>query len=248
MINLFKTYNKAKGVFVRPKVKIHFGRWINSPGLPVWRRGGWVTLAKSHQYYTPNSTVWIKTGSKGDKRPDGSAITCETYTPIRHKLPKGSQLGVWRRDIRKKLRKWRLGWLRPVYILPTWLAFYIFNYDVIYKWKYDSIRYEYPPQFTIVFFGLALTITLQPPLEDEHDSMDSYWESLLAFLYQEECGKSVTKTLHYCGQWTGYQPDGGKIRWFQLRKSHIQPKYHVEYDKAVEKYYYNKIMNNNDSN
>lgn len=238
MIDLFKTYNKAKDVFVRPKIRVHFGLWRKSPGLPVWRRGPWLTLGKEGQFYRPNPTVSIKTNSAGDIRPDGTVVKYNEYNIKRHKLPPGCELGVWRRDIRKKLRKWGLGWLRPEYILPACFAFHIFNYDVLYKWKYDDVRYEFPPQFTIVFFGLSLTLTLKPQLEDEFDDDSHYWESLLSYLYQEECEKDIKKTLKYCGQWTSYKPGDNsyKTKHFQLRKTHIKPKYHKEYDDAVQEY------------
>lgn len=249
MFNLFKTYNKAKDVFVSPKIKFHFGLWKNSPGLPVWRRGAFITLGKSNTYYEVQNRVFVKTGIKTWEDSTGKKHTTDVYEAIRHNLPNDLKSGnyVWNRDIRKKLRKWGLGWLKPIYILPTWLAFHIFDFDVCYKYKYDDIRYEFPPQFTIVFFGLAFTIMLKPPLEDEYDSDSHYWESLLNYLYQDECQEDIRKTVRYCGQWTTYDNDG-KIKYFQLRKSHIKPEYHEEYDKAVQEYYFLKLTQKNNDN
>ena len=174
MIKLFRTYNKVKDVFVRPKMKFYFGLWKNSSGLPFWRCGNIINL-----------------------------------------------------------KKYGLGCLKPQIILPTWLSFYIFNYDVVYKWKYDDIRYEFPPQFTIVFFGLAFQIKLQAPLEDEYDMEDHYWESLLNYLYNPECKYDIKKTLIYCGEWGDL--DEHNIH-FQLRKSHIQEKYYEEYEIGIKEY------------
>jgi len=39
LININKTYNKVKNVFVAPETSWYFGRWRNCPGLPVWRTG-----------------------------------------------------------------------------------------------------------------------------------------------------------------------------------------------------------------
>lgn len=174
MLKLFRTYNKAKNVFIRPKMKFHFGLWKKTHGLPFWRRGKII-----------------------------------------------------------KLSKYGLGWIAPQITLPTWLSFHVFNYDVTYKWKYDDIRYEFPPQFTVVFFGLAFQITLQAPLEDEYDMDDHYWESLLNYLYQPKCKGDIKKTLIYCGEWGDLNEH--KIH-FQLRKSHIYQKYHKEYDMGVKAY------------
>ena len=164
MFNIYKTYNKAKDVFVKPKIKISFGLWKRMSGLPLYRR--------------PNRIL--------------------------------------------------------KYNLPLWLSFHFFDYDVIYKWKYDTIRYEYPPQMTIVFFGFAIHLVLKPILEDSDDCEDFYWESLLSYLYQPECEKNIAKTLNYCGKW---EKSSGKTDFFQLRKTHINPKFHKEYDIAVIKYY-----------
>ena len=244
MIELFKTYNKVKDVFVRPKLKFQFGRWVNTSGLPVWRQGPIIYLDGDKNSYEVKNWHYIKTGTKIWQDSSGKEHTTNIYDISRHKLPGGLRSGdrVWNRDIRKKLKKWHLDWLKPIIALPIFFAFHIFNWDVCYKWKYDDIRYEFPPQFTIVFFGLALTIMAIPELEDEYDNPDHYWESLLSYLYQEECDKSIEKTLNFCGQWTTQKKDGDKIKYFQLRKSHLKPQYHNEYDEAVEKYY-NKFFN-----
>lgn len=39
MLKLYKTYNKAKDVFIKPKLMWKFGKWRHDPCLPVWRRG-----------------------------------------------------------------------------------------------------------------------------------------------------------------------------------------------------------------
>ena len=44
------------------------------------------------------------------------------------------------------------------------------------------------------------------------------------------------KTLNFCGQWTRHDKENGERKYFQLRKSHLKPEYHDEYDEAVDKY------------
>lgn len=235
MFDLYKTYNKAKDVFAKPKLKVTFGLWRNSYGLPVWRSGPMLHIGKYNQYYRPNFWQHYTVERKGDVKEDGSIVKYDSKGISKHTPPKGCEGFVWKRSIRKKLKKLRLGWIKPVYTLPIWLSFYWFDWDVMYKWKYDTIRYEYPPQFTIVFFGLALTFMLIAPQEDEHDCADFYWESLLSYLYQDECEHDIAKTLNFCGQWTQHL-NGVETKRFQLKKAHLNPKYHAEYDRAVRAY------------
>ena len=235
MFEIYKTYSKVKDVFVKPKMKFHFGRWYMLPGLPVWRRGPEICLDRyGRNSYTPNNSSYICVGKKGDVI-DGKELKYDRYKTSFHKLPKGTEYGAWTRPIRQKLRKMGLGWIKPRFFLPIWFTVDCFCYDVIYKWKYDEIRYEYPPQFTIVLFGLAITVQLIPDPVDDTDCPDHYWESLLSYLYQEECDKDIKKTLSYCGQWTQHTPEGEK-KYFQLKKGHLQEKYHKEYDEAIKEY------------
>ena len=132
MFNLFKTYNKVKDVFIRPKVVFKFGLWKNMSGLPMWRRGPIIRIANYSQYYTPNSVNYIKTYNAGDIKSDGTVAKYDEYIQSNHELPEESKCGVWKRHIRIKLRKYGLGWLKPQYILPIWLSFYIFDWDVMY--------------------------------------------------------------------------------------------------------------------
>jgi hypothetical protein len=244
MFKLFKTYNKAKDVFVRPKVKVSFGLWKRIGIPPAYVPSYRIKIAKSNQYYFPQNSVSIVENKTNTSKHDITIPKYKTYKTSYHKLPKNAIRGVWNRNIRKKLRKLKLGWIKPYYTLPSWFSFHIFDYDLTYKWKYDDIRYEYPPQFTIVFLGLALSFTLKPILEDEYDSDDFYFESLLCYLYQPECNKNITDTLIYCGKWTHFKQNGEEEEFFQLRKTHIKDKYHEEYNEAIKKYKKNKENDN----
>jgi hypothetical protein len=42
-----------------------------------------------------------------------------------------------------------------------------------------------------------------------------------------------------CGKWSVHNENGKKIEFLQLRKSHLKPEYHAEYDLAVIEYYKN---------
>ena len=83
-------------------------------------------------------------------------------------------------------------------MLPTWLSFYIFNHDINWKLKWNDYTYEGPTHFTIVFFGLAFSITAYIPKKDENDwsCNEKYWESMLTY---EACNGDLKKTNEECG-------------------------------------------------
>lgn len=234
MINLYKTYNKAKDVFVKPKLYWKFGLWKHDICLPVWRRGPIINIAKYHQRYdVKNYNVIIH-------KNDGVSARYET---IQHKLPKNLKLGqtVWKREYRKK---WWSKIIPAEIRLPIWLSFYIFNYDVFWKTKWTDydIRFEFPPQFTIVFFGISLSFWLNPKIKDETESPDHYWESLLVYLYGEHAD-DLLQTVVDCGKWRYKDKDGKDVSYFQLSKNYIKPEYYEQYDEAVE--LYDELIKNN---
>lgn len=218
MIKLYKTYNKVKNVFVKPKLHFKFGLWENDRNLPIWRRGPIIHLckqkdigyinpiqcesndakraAKSYKVYPVVSRINVKVGTKTYTRNDGTTYNINSYISSEHKLPKGYQNRdyVWRRDIRKKLRKLHLGWIKPQIQLPRFFAFHIFNYDLGWKTKWGDYRYEWPPQFTIVLFGLSFSWWLTAPTDRDYD----YWESVLNYIEY----KDLYKTNKVMGQYT----------------------------------------------
>lgn len=113
--------------------------------------------------------------------------------------------------------------------LPVWRdeSFHIFNFDVMYKPKWEEWRYEFPPQFTIVAFGLSLTFTLHCPINDKYSSDDHYWECILEYLYGRS-NKSIINTLLNSGIWTG---SGQK--YHQLRREYLKKEYQEQYDTAL---------------
>lgn len=191
-IKLYETYNKAKEFFTAPTVHFSFGKWKNNHCLPVWRRGPIIKLGGSvfnhnAKCYLVKDRVSICTGQTPYTNSKGETYYHKTYAYTEpHKLPRGLKQGdvVWRRDIRKKLKKFGLGWIKPQYKLPIWLAFHIFNHDVGWKTKYGDTRYEYAPQFTIVFFGLAFSVWLKAPAcKTSHFHDDQYWEGVIDYSF-----------------------------------------------------------------
>ena len=191
-IKLYKTFNQAKDFFAKPTIHFSFGRWVNNHLLPVWRRGPIIRLGKSiyaqnTNCYEVKNRVMICNGYTTWKDSSGKEHKTECYDwATDHNLPGGLNPGdiVWNRDIRKKLKKWHLSWIKPRYELPIWLSFHVFNHDVGWKTKWDETRYEWPPQFTIIFFGFAFSVWLTgPKCEEEYFNDDKYWEGVIDYGY-----------------------------------------------------------------
>lgn len=194
MLRLFETYNKAKDIFIRPKMKWFFGKWVKTPGLPVWREGPRLFTYKLIKGGRNNIVESFNHGYKIE----WSNEFCSKHS------------------ILSKI-------LKPSYKLPLWLRFSAFNYDIMWKYKFDDIRFEFPPQFTIVAFGLALTIIAIPPYNDESDG---YWEGILNYVYGTKKLKSIIKT-------TSYYTDEKNERYWCIRPQFIQPKYLNSYYIAI---------------
>ena len=128
--------------------------------------------------------------------------------------------GSWRED--PCLPVWRRG---PVLYLnktgtkkiqfPIWMRFDKFDFEVGWKTKYDEYRYEWPPQFTLVFFGRSVSFWLRGP-KTSNSSLwndDAYWESILYFT-DDQYGKhdiaATAKIMNY-SYWTTYS-DEEKMR------------------------------------
>lgn len=181
--NLYKTYNKVKHKFKKPKLYWKFGLWKHDHCLPVWRRGPQIRLGRYREHwYQPQNTIHYKSGVSYWTNSRGEKCEIPCYSMSTHKLP---CYYAWNRPVRKKLKKLGLAWIPPVIQLPLWCSYYVFNRDVMWKTKFENYRFEFPPQFTIVFFGLALSFWLKPPFMDNICDEDDYWESILWYL--NEC-------------------------------------------------------------
>lgn len=251
MIHLYKTYNKAKDVFVKPKLYWKFGLWKNDPCLPVWRRGpiidiGGSTYKNNAKCYQVKNSVNICTGEKEGTRMDGSTYKYKVYNTSYHKLPnKLKQFDiVWKREYRKK---WWAKLVPARIEFPMLFSFHIFNRDVTWKTKWTNydIRFEFPPQFTIVFFGLSLSFWLNPEIQDrETESFDHYWEGLLSYLYGKYKGDLI-QTVISQGCWTRYKEESNNT-YFAISKNYIKPEYWDQYEEAIE--LYEELKDKNDDN
>lgn len=131
--------------------------------------------------------------------------------------------GPWKKD-------YNLRWLPTKIKLPYWMMFRIINRDVGWKTKWDEARYEWPPQFSIIAFGLSLTITLHGPQCDEFACDDHYWEAILNYVYMNKSG-SLKEAIELSGVWTSFK-QGGK-NYFSVRPGYITPQHLEEYYAAV---------------
>lgn len=235
-MKLFKEYNKVKKYFIKPKINFFIGKWRNDPCLPVWRRGSVITLGKYKDRYEVHDSVMIKTGTTLWTDKTGKVHECNQYRhTATHKLP--HYVDKWHcafiRPIRKKLRKFGLGFLRPHYFLPMWTAFHIFDIDLVWKtkWSYNDIRFEFPPSFTIVFFGLSFSVWLSAPNPKDILNGEGYWLGILGMNYNNISEDKMYNALYTAGKW-----HTSKRAEFALCEHYIKSKYKQEYNNAIIKW------------
>ena len=138
----------------------------------------------------------------------------------KHKLPKNLKNWdiVWASPIRRKLRKYHLNWIPTIIYLPKFLTFSFINHDVFWKTKYGDIRYEDPPQLSIVLFGISLTITLHSPSTDKYCDDDGYWTSVLVHSFNKS--RVLRETIEECGVWSTMTD--APVSYFTVRPQFIQ--------------------------
>ena len=237
MFKMYKTWGKVKDIFVKPSLKVYFGSWKKDPNLPVWRQGPIIYLCGKKNFFRKThrvkNSVQICTGTKPFKWGKEEHLTKVYEVATVHKLPGKLKEwdAVWNSDIRRKLRKKHLSWIPPIIILPYWTTIKVFCWDVLWKTKYGEVRYEYPPQLSIIFFGLSLTFTLHCPLGDKYD--DDYWESILIFLYNSN--HTIEDAVKEAGEATiTILENNTKYKYRVLSKEFLLPKWHNKYDKVVK--------------
>lgn len=243
IIKLYNTWEKAKDIFVKPSLKVYFGKWRNDPNLPVWRNGPCIWLipmkyrsTNGSKVHTVKDSVMICTGEVPYKFGDVEFKSkCYKWVP-KHKLPGNLKCGqyVWNRNIRKKLKKWHLSWIPPVIYLPIWMRFHIINSDLMWKTKWDTYRYEFPPQFTIIGFGLSLSLTLHAPIHNKYACDDHYWEAILNQLYKNKSG-NLKETIEETGIWRILvsKDKDEDIHYFSVRPEYIVHNKLEEYYVAI---------------
>ena len=169
--NFLSLYRELKRYFKRPRLKFYLGPWRREGNLPVWRRG-----------------PQIRWGKYGEIN--------EHWNWAKLESSEWNALGKKNHPILSKIIK------TPVWQLPIWLAFHWYNDDLMYKtkWSEDDYRYEFPPHFTVVFFGLAFSITAYAPKvegDDKYTCDDDYWETLLTFRHYGGDLKKTNDALGY---------------------------------------------------
>ena len=111
----YNTWKKASSVFVEPSFRVYFGPWRKDPHGIQSGQGPIVCFYRNY--------------SKVDRVRKGVPIKVDDhrYEWTDHKLPKGLKPWdtVWKSPIRRKLRKWHLGWIPPCITLPRWCNFRI---------------------------------------------------------------------------------------------------------------------------
>lgn len=199
-IKLYDTWKKAKGVFKKPRLIFKYGNWYKSSGLPVWRRGRTYWFGKYGEYEQITVKKWRK--------------------PIKTKNLniEGAWIDGWDYD-------WKAGYkeqhpiismlFKPRYELPKWFTFYIFNNDLWWKTKWNDYRFEFAPQFTIVFLYWHISFFLAPP---EGCRVDDYWESVLWYIEK----RNLEKTFNEMRAWKNLQT--GEIN-YRLTPEMVEPEY-----------------------
>lgn len=120
-------------------------------------------------------------------------------------------LGKWNEDF-KKNHPFFTKYFKPQYELPIWTAFDIFNWDIMWRTKYGDYRFEFPGQFTIVFFGLSFSIWNINPTGNTLKDED-YWEAILNYINSNkelpiEKLRDVDSKL---GRWVRYTDEGKEV-------------------------------------
>ena len=180
------TWKNHKDAFIKPKLKWYFGSWRKEGNMPAWRNNPIIRLCKYGDY----EANWDF----------AKLVDC-----------KWTVTGKKSHPILSRIFK------KPLIVLPYWLNFHFFNEDVDYKtkWAEADFRYENPPHITLVFFGLALSVTAYIPkgTDDDWTCEDDYWESLLTYDYYDG---DLKKTNDEMGWWNKITDKNFRFR-FQPR-------------------------------
>ena len=207
MLKIFKTYWKARKLFVFPKINVQICKWRKSGCLPVWRRGNQIKLAKHYSEY--------------ETKYDYAKLINSWWTDE----------GKAKHPILSKLFK------HPVIQLPIWLSFYWFDWDVCWKWKWDEIRYEFNPLFSVVFFGISFNIWLSCPVRGEYFMDDHYWECILNYVYGEKPFKDIVSFTERMSKWSRHDAkDDLYHEYYTLQPEYLKESYRSEYLEKIKEY------------
>lgn len=215
---MLEEWKKARSLFKKPTPKFYFGFW-SVPSL-IGKMGSYCLEHKDEDTLKKRICGWL-------------SVHCKTFPGLpvwrrgntirifrnkqMYEYSKGGY--IWQPEFEEKLKKLHLSWLKPSYELPVWLSFYLFKIDMCWKWKYDDVRYEFPPQITLVLFNIAFGIVWVAPRANKDDigNDDMYWESILNYNHKFEDKDSVNLVFElsdYVGYWTRCSDkDNYEITW-----------------------------------
>jgi len=89
-----------------------------------------------------------------------------------------------------------------VYSKCKWRILEIKVYPLLWKWKWNQVRHEYNPTFSIMLFNKwKWRYELHSP-DAKEDLI--YWESILNFLYDDTCKSNLNKTYSENIWWSDY--------------------------------------------
>jgi len=201
---MLQEWKKAKNIFKKPKLRVYFGFW-STPHIIV-KLGSYLFINgfDEHPLLTKVWNFFSKTDPSLPVWRRGNFIR-----PFRKQQVYDKGEYIWNNEFKKKLDQFHLGWLNCVYKLPIWLSCHIFKYDMSWKWKYDDdVRYEFPPQFTIVLFNISLTLHWHAPVGNDCLEDNNYWESILNWNYKQDIIKrDILRLGKYMGISRTYSPD-----------------------------------------
>ena len=150
-------------------------------------------------------------------------------------------LPIWRNGNVIRLFKGKL-----TFELPSWLSCHIFRIPLMWKWKYDDVRFEFPPQFTIVLFNISLSFWLNPSETSNGFRPDMYWESILHYNYllddDVKCKPikdQVFALSDELGYWLSSNKEGKKKILWQVQPEFLKDK-QLGYE--LERYQHQKIV------
>lgn len=117
-------------------------------------------------------------------------------------------------------RKWVRMKEKPGYRKPVYLKYFGFDWNwLMWKTKYDDIRFEYAPSFSFVILGKQLWLQLLPKFASKHTNyaaVDCFWEAFLYYDTRTDKSKSKEDRLievfeQYSCTWTTHPPGQMKI-------------------------------------
>ena len=122
------------------------------------------------------------------------------------------------------------------YKKPVRIKYFGVNFTSLgWKTKYEDIRFEWTPSLSIVLFGKQLMIWMGPPTSIK-DTVDSYWEAYLWYLYKTDKTEAMVSRLitvfdHYCCSWTRHHVSEGVVEKGDDYYSILKPKWIPVYEK-----------------